>query len=223
VGGSTLAARKIWFDTVVGRLNDEERGKFLGSFKGEDKILTLYKTGEYRLSNFDLSNHFDEDMMHIEKWVPSRPLSTVYFDAEKDMHFVKRFLCEVTSDKKVLFISESEGSYMDVVTTAFQPNIKIVYNKLLKETKNLPDNEVQLADFIDIKGMKAQGNQLTKLKVKEIVLTHPIEGSEPWPEDSIEEIEVEEVEDFEADDTDETTVEWDLTKNDEEEDQMTLF
>jgi topoisomerase-4 subunit A len=223
VGGSTLAARKIWFDTVVGRLNDEERGKFLGSFKGEDKILTLYKTGEYRLSNFDLSNHFDEDMIHIEKWVPSRPLSTVYFDAEKDMHFVKRFLCEVTSDKKVSFISESEGSYMDVVSTAYQPNIKIVYNKLLKETKNLPDNEVQLADFIDIKGMKAQGNQLTKLKVKEIVLTHPIEGSEPWPEDSVEEIEVEELDDDSTEESDDTTVEWDLTKNDEDEDQMTLF
>jgi topoisomerase-4 subunit A len=223
VGGSTLAARKIWFDTVVGRLNDEERGKFLGSFKGEDKILTLYKTGEYRLSNFDLSNHFDEDMIHIEKWVPSRPLSTVYFDAEKDMHFVKRFLCEVTSDKKVSFISESEGSYMDVVSTAYQPNIKIVYNKLLKETKNLPDNEVQLADFIDIKGMKAQGNQLTKLKVKEIVLTHPIEGSEPWPEDSVEEIEVEELDDDSTEEGDDTTVEWDLTKKDDDEDQMTLF
>jgi topoisomerase-4 subunit A len=223
VGGSTLAARKIWFDTVVGRLNDEERGKFLGSFKGEDKILTLYKTGEYRLSNFDLSNHFDEDMIHIEKWVPSRPLSTVYFDAEKDMHFVKRFLCEVTSDKKVSFISESEGSYMDVVSTAYQPNIKIVYNKLLKETKNLPDNEVQLADFIDIKGMKAQGNQLTKLKVKEIVLTHPIEGSEPWPEDSVEEIEVEELDDDSTEESDDTTVEWDLTKKDDDEDQMTLF
>ncbi|MCE2743458.1 MAG: DNA gyrase/topoisomerase IV subunit A, partial [Fluviicola sp.] len=70
VGGSTLAARKIWYDTVVGRLNDEGRGTFLGSFKGTDKILTLYKTGEYRLSNFDLSNHFDEDMVHIEKWHP---------------------------------------------------------------------------------------------------------------------------------------------------------
>ncbi|MFN5878038.1 MAG: DNA gyrase/topoisomerase IV subunit A, partial [Flavobacteriales bacterium] len=97
VGGSTLAARKIWFDTVVGRLNDEGRGKFLGSFKGEDKILTLYKTGEYRLSNFDLSNHFDEDMIHIEKWHPERPISTVYFDVEKELHFVKRFLCEVTT------------------------------------------------------------------------------------------------------------------------------
>ena len=222
VGGSTLAARKIWFDTVVGRLNDEERGKYLGAFKGEDKILTLYKTGEYRLSNFDLSNHFDEDMIHIEKWVPSRPLSTVYFDAEKDMHFVKRFLCEVTSDKKVSFISESEGSYMDVVSTAYQPNIKIVYNKLLKETKNLPDNEVQLADFIDVKGMKAQGNQLTKLKVKEIVLTHPIEGIEPWPEDVVETIDVELEEEESAEDSDDTTVEWDLTKNDDD-DQMTLF
>lgn len=222
VGGSTLAARKIWFDTVVGRLNDEERGKYLGAFKGEDKILTLYKTGEYRLSNFDLSNHFDEDMIHIEKWVPSRPLSTVYFDAEKDMHFVKRFLCEVTSDKKVSFISESEGSYMDVVSTAYQPNIKIVYNKLLKETKNLPDNEIQLADFIDVKGMKAQGNQLTKLKVKEIVLTHPVEGTEPWPEDVVETIDDELEEEESADDSDDTTVEWDLTKNDDD-DQMTLF
>ena len=228
VGGSTLAARKIWFDTVVGRLNDEGRGKFLGSFKGEDRILTLYKSGEYRLSNFDLSNHFDEEMIHIEKWHPHRALSTVYYDAEKDLHFVKRFLCEVTSDKKVSFISEGEGSYMDVVSTAYRPMIKIIYNKLLKETKNLPDNELQIADFIDVKGMKAQGNQLTKLKVKEIVLTHSIEGEEPWPEDEISaEPELEEEEGGEGEDTENEgggpTIEWDMTKNEDDEDQMTLF
>ncbi|MEN9998461.1 MAG: hypothetical protein RI922_1451 [Bacteroidota bacterium] len=234
VGGSTLAARKIWFDTVVGRLNDEGRGKFLGSFKGEDRILTLYKSGDYRLSSFDLSNHFDEDMIHIEKWHPDRPISTVYYDAEKDLHFVKRFLCEVTSDKKVSFISESEGSYMDVVSTAYRPNVRIVYNKLLKETKNLPDNEVNIADFIDVKGMKAQGNQLTKLKVKEIVLTHEIEGAEPWPED----VQIEGVDGDEdvdgvvghedgEDGDDATTIEWDLTKKPEDEEdedgQITLF
>ena len=228
VGGSTLAARKIWFDDVVGRLNDEGRGTFLGAFKGEDKILTLYKTGEYRLTNFDLSNHFDEDMVHIEKWHPDRPLSAVYYDGEKELHFVKRFLCEVTSDKKVSFISESEGSYLDVVTTAYKPQIKIVYNKLLKETKNLPDNVVSVTDFIDVKGMKAQGNQLTKLKVKEVVLTHPIAGAEPWPEDEVSvEFEVAEGEDQEviSDTTsDGTSVEWDFTKpKDEDEDQMTLF
>lgn len=229
VGGSTLAARKIWFDTVVGRLNDEERGKFLGSFKGEDKILTLYKTGEYRLTNFDLSNHFDEDMVHIEKWHPERPISAVYYDAEKDLHYVKRFLCEVTSDKKVSFIGEAEGSYLDVVSTAYRPVAKIVYNKLLKETKNLPDNEIQIADFIDIKGMKAQGNQLTKLKVKEVVLTHPIEGNEPWPEE--ENPQDGDEPDFDGPDdagddevSDGTTIEWDLTKKPEEDEgQLPLF
>jgi topoisomerase-4 subunit A len=227
VGGSTLAARKIWYDTIVGRLNDEGRGKFLGSFKGEDKILTLYKTGEYRLSTFDLATHFDEDMIHIEKWVPDRPISTVYFDGEKELHYVKRFLCEVHSDKRVSFISESAGSYMDAVSTAYRPEVKIVYNKLLKETKNLPDNVMNLADMIDVKGMKAQGNQMTKLKVKEIVLTHPIdEGKEPWPEEeapvTTDEIDTE----IDSEDGDSPTVEWDLTKkpeDDEDEDQMKLF
>ncbi|MEY3237527.1 MAG: hypothetical protein RI883_1628 [Bacteroidota bacterium] len=230
VGGSTLAERKIWFDTVVGRLNDEDRGKFLGSFKGEDRILTVYKTGEYRLSNFDLANHFDEDMILIEKWHPERPISAVYYDSEKDMHFVKRFLCEVTSDKKVSFISEGEGSYMDVASTAYRPNIKIIYNKLLKETKNLPDNEIQLADFIEIKGMKAQGNQLTKLKVKEIVLTQPLEGEETWPVEEkplkLDDDESDDESDDEVDGeegSDGTTIEWDLTKDDEEDDQMKLF
>jgi topoisomerase-4 subunit A len=226
VGGSTLAARKIWYDSIVGRLNDESRGKFLGSFKGEDRILTLYKNGEYRLSTFDLANHFDEDMVHIEKWVPDRPISTVYYDAEKELHFVKRFCCEITSDKRVSFISEAEGSQMDCVSTAFQPKVRIVYNKLLKETKNLPDNEVALADFIDVKGMKAQGNQLTKLKVKEIVLTHSIEGDEPWPEDETLELDGE-LADMEEDEDGATTIEWDLTKGDDDtddvSDQPTLF
>lgn len=230
VGGSTLAARKIWFDNVVGRLNDDNRGKFLGDFKGEDKILTLYKTGEYRLSAFDLSLHFDEDMIHVEKWYPERPISAVYFDGEKEMHFVKRFLCEVTTDKKVNFISESEGSELDVVTTAFKPVAKIVYNKLLKATKNLPDTDVAMDEFIDVKGMKAQGNQLTKLKVKEILLAHAIEGDEPWPVPE-KPVEVSETEDVNEDsdtavDSEEgsNTVEWDIKKDeDDDEDQTKLF
>jgi len=221
VGGSTLAARKIWYDTIVGRLNDEERGKFLGSFKGDDKILTLYKNGEYRLSSFDLATHFDEDMIHIEKWNQNRPITTVYFDAEKDLHYVKRFLCEVTTDKRVLFISESNGSFMDLVSTAYRPEARIVYNKLLKETKNLPDNVLNLADMIDVKGMKAQGNQLTKLKVKEIVLTHSIdEGKEPWPEE-LQESELTISEDVAEEEA--PTMEWDITSDEDDEGQPTLF
>jgi topoisomerase IV subunit A len=212
VGGSTLAARKIWYDDVVSRLNDDERGKFLGAFKGDDKILTLYKTGDYRLSNFDLSNHFDEDMIHIEKWHPDRPISAIYYDAEKEIHYLKRFLCEVTTDKKVSFISESEGSHLDVVSTAYKPKARVIFNKLLKETKNLPDTLLDIEELIDIKGMKAQGNQVTKLKVKEIVLEHPIEGDEPWPED----VKPEKPESDEGNNDDgDNTMEWDLTDDDQ--------
>ncbi|MCX6197459.1 MAG: DNA gyrase/topoisomerase IV subunit A, partial [Flavobacteriia bacterium] len=135
---------------------------------------------------------------------------------------------EVYSDKRVSYISDSEGSYLDAVSTAFRPEVKIVYNKLLKETKNLPDNKMQLADLIEVKGMKAQGNQLTKLKVKEIVLTHPIdEGKEPWPENSIEE-----TGDTEKTSDDATTMEWEITNeasednddpNEDDEEQLKLF
>ena len=220
VGGSTLAARKIWYDTVVQRLNDDNRGKFIGSFKGEDKLLTLYKNGDYRLSGFDLSMHFDDDMVHIEKWHPNRPITAVYFDGKKELHYVKRFLCEVTTDKRVSFISESEGSELDVVSTAYKPIARVVFNKLLKATKNLPDKIIELDDFIDVKGMKAQGNQITKLKVKEILLEHPIEGDEPWPEEVInEESEDVDVSELESEEGGSTTVEWDM----DNEDQPKLF
>lgn len=220
VGGSTLAARKIWFDEVVGRLNDDNRGKFLGSFKGDDKILTIYKSGEYRLSHFDLSLHFDDDMIHIEKWVPDRPISAVYYDGEKEMHYGKRFVCEVTTDKKVSFIGEDENSQLNAVSTAYKPRVRVIYNKLLKATKNLPDTIIEMDEFIDVKGMKSQGNQITKLKVKEIILDHSIEGDIPWPEP-----EPVSFEDEDADPDDEEggspTIEWDMGNGDD--DQPTLF
>lgn len=197
-GGSTLAARKIWYDEVVGRLNDEGRGKFLGDFKGEDKLLSLYSNGAYRLSNFDLSTRFEEDMIHLEKWIPSHAISAVYYDGKKELHYVKRFECESTSNKRVVFISESEGSSLDVVSTAFKPEVKIVYNKHLKATKNLPDTVLDLSSFIDVKGMKAQGNQLTKLKVKEVVLNHAIgEGKELWPSSEAEVLEIDSAKEIE--------------------------
>ena len=231
VGGSTLAARKIWFDEVVGRLNDDNRGKFLGSFKGEDKILTIYKSGEYRLSHFDLSLHFDDDMIHIEKWVPERPISAAYYDGSKGMHYGKRFVCEVTSDKKVSFISEHEDSYLDAVSTGYKPRVRVIYNKLLKATKKLPDTIIEFDEFIDVKGMKAQGNQITKMKVKEIILDHAVDGDEPWPEqekeeassaeDSIEDIEATEVG---TDDESPQKMEWDVSKEeDEDPNQEKLF
>ena len=160
-------------------------------------------------------------MIHIEKWIQDRPISAVYFDAEKELHYVKRFTCEITQDKRVSFIAETPGSYLDVVSTAFRPEARIVFNKLFKETKNLPDQVLNLADLIDVKGMKAQGNQMTKLKVKEIVLTHPIDESpEPWPVEEAPEIEDQQTED----EVEPASMEWDLSKKeDDNPDQIPLF
>ena len=177
VGGSTLAARQIWWDEVVSRLNNEERGKSLGSFKGDDKILTIYKSGHYLISGFELSNKFDDDLIHIEKWHPSRPVASVYWNPSKELYFVKRFLIEVTT-KKYLFIDES--CELVIATVDYQPKVKISFNKRLKETKDLNDKIVDINNIVDVKGDKAKGNQLTRLKVKEITLMDVMEDGN-WP------------------------------------------
>ena len=177
VGGSTLAARQIWWDEVVSRLNNEQRGKSLGSFKGDDKILTIYKSGHYLISGFELSSKFDDDLIHIEKWHPSRPVASVYWNPSKELYFVKRFLIEVTT-KKYMFIDES--CELTLATVNYQPKVKISFNKRLKETKDLSDKIVDINKVVDVKGDKAKGNQLTRLKVKEIILMD-VDDDGHWP------------------------------------------
>ena len=178
LGGSTLAARQIWWDEVVSRLNNEQRGKSLGSFKGDDKILTIYKSGHYLISGFELSNKFDDDLIHIEKWHPSRPVASVYWNPSKELYFVKRFLIEVTT-KKYKFIDES--CELTLVSVDYRPKVIISFNKRLKETKDLKDKIVDINKVVDVKGDKAKGNQLTRLKVKEIKLMD-VDEKDYWPD-----------------------------------------
>ena len=178
VGGSTLAARKIWWDEVVSRLNNDERGTLLGNFKGDDKILTIYKSGEYLLSGFELSNKFNDDIIHIEKWYPNRPIACIYWNTKRELYFVKRFLVEKLTKKHSFIDSKDE---LVVVSTAYNPMVNVSFNKRLKETKDLNDKVFQINNLIDVKGDKAQGNQLTKLKVKGISLL-PINENDSWPE-----------------------------------------
>ncbi len=174
-GVSTLAARRIWYDETVKRLNADGRGRLLGSFKGEDKILELTASGHYRLLSFDLSTHFEEDMTHIEKFNPNRPVNVVYFDGDKERYFVKRFIPEM-SEKKELFISESEGSELILASTDAQPRIELVFRKIKGKQKD--NEEVLISDFIAVKGMKAQGNQLTRDEVKQIKVLESIVAEE---------------------------------------------
>jgi topoisomerase-4 subunit A len=183
IGGSTLAARKIWWDEVVSRLNNDERGQLLGSFKGDDKILTIYKSGTYQLSGFELSNKFNDDLVYIEKWYPNRPIACVYWNSQKELYFVKRFLVEKLTKKHAFIENDCE---LAVVSTAYKPKLNVSFNKRLKETKDLNDKVFELNDIIDVKGDKAQGNQLTKLKIKNISLLSMAEEDQ-WPvmEDTI--------------------------------------
>ena len=171
-GVSTLGAIDVYFDDTVQRLNTEKRGTFLGSFGPTDKILCITQSGTYRLTGFDLATHFDEDMVVIEKFNPTRPVSAIYLDGESKTYFVKRFLVE-PSDKKVLFISESEGSRLEIVTTDALPVVEVKFSKI--KDKELPDQQIKLVDFIEVKGLKAKGNKLSYSKVKEINLLPPEE------------------------------------------------
>ena len=178
-GLSTLGARMIWFDDTIQRLNTDSRGTYLGEFSGDDKILTITQSGFYRLHNFDLSNHFEEDMILIEKFNPEKPIAAVYLDGEKKEYFVKRFLVEPT-DKKTIFISEHEGSKLELISTSQTTVIELKFQK--KKNNEIPDLQVDLNEFIGVKGLKAKGNRLTTNPVKEINNISPPDPEVPKPE-----------------------------------------
>jgi len=151
----------------VKRLNTEDRGQFLGDFQPADKILTLLNTGEYKLIGFDLSTHFEDSMIHLEKWIKEKPLSVVHYDGEKEAFFVKRFLVEASS-KKVSFITEHENSRLEAISTAFYPIANLRFNKKFKKTRDKKDEQIKLDEFISVKGLKALGNKLHALPVTEV-------------------------------------------------------
>lgn len=174
-GMSTLGAQKVWYDDTVQKLNTEGRGDLLGSFAGDDRILEISQGGYYRLLSYDVTTHFDPEMIHIEKYNPNRSITAVYWEGEKERYYVKRFLPEmVDKTKKVEFISESPGSRLELVSTAAEAIIEVEFTK--KPGKDRAPNElINLSEFIDIKGLKAQGNQLTREKVNSISLNKEIE------------------------------------------------
>lgn len=183
-GVSTLGALQVWFDEHVQRLNSEGRGKFVGDFYPGDKILVLLNTGEYKLLPPDLSLHFDEGMIHFEKWNPLKPITAVYLDGEKQTWFVKRFLVE-ESTRAVKFITEHGASRLAFATCLHHPVAYIRYDKRNKAAKNKMDEGVSLREFITVKGMKALGNKLTSLPVLAIELLEANEALEAETEQKL--------------------------------------
>ncbi|WP_338359617.1 DNA gyrase/topoisomerase IV subunit A [Yeosuana marina] len=176
-GISTLKPRKIWFDDTVQRLNVDGRGELLGEFRGEDRLLIMTQSGTVKTILPELTTHFDNDMIVLEKWIPKKPISAIYYDGEKERYYVKRFLIE-NENKEEIFISEHEKSQLEIVSTDWIPRVEVVFGKERGKDKK-DDLEVNLEEFIAIKGIKALGNQLTTDKVKQINLLDPLPYEAP--------------------------------------------
>ena len=170
-GVSTLKPRRIWFDETVKRLNVDERGELLGEFKGEDRLLIITQNGVAKTIRPELTTRFDEDMIVLEKWVPKKPISAVYWEADKEKYYVKRFVIE-HEDREEHFIGENPKSYLEIVSTDYLPVAEVVYAKVRGKDQK-PNELVELEEFISVKGIKALGNQLTTEKVKQINLLDP--------------------------------------------------
>ncbi|HDZ05885.1 hypothetical protein LCGC14_0122750 [marine sediment metagenome] len=179
-GVSTLKPRKIWFDDVVRRLNVDGRGELLGEFKGDDLLLVINQKGVVKTFLPVLTSHFDDDMIVLEKWIPEKPISAIYWEGEKERFYVKRFLVE-SENKEESFISEHPKSYLELVSTDWRPMVEVEFPK--PRGKEAKDNEsVDIEDFISVKGIKALGNQFITEKVKNINLLDPLPFEQTVPE-----------------------------------------
>ncbi len=172
-GVSTLKPRKIWFDETVQKLNVDGRGELLGEFRGEDKILVVSQRGKLKIISPELTTHFSDDMIILEKWTPKKPISAIYFDGKKEKYYAKRFLIENKS-KQEIFISENKGSFLELVSTDWRPVFEIVFSKL-RNKEQRPSQKIVFDEFISVKGIKAQGNQLTSHKLKQVNILEPLE------------------------------------------------
>jgi topoisomerase IV subunit A len=169
-GLSTLGGRKIWFDDAVFRLNVDSRGNFLGEFSADDKILVITKNGYFRIAGFDLSNHFEDNILIIEKWRPGKVYSAVYWDAEQKFYYVKRFTIE-ESEKPQCFINEDPESKLYSLTEVEYPRFEISFGGKHKDREN---EIIEVSEFIGVKSYKAKGKRLTSFMVENIQEIEPV-------------------------------------------------
>ncbi|MBD3750001.1 MAG: DNA gyrase/topoisomerase IV subunit A [Sphingobacteriales bacterium] len=168
-GISTLAGRKIWYDPIIKRLNENGHGRYLGEFQAEDKILCVFNDGSYELSSFDLSNHFDEKMVRIEKFDIERVFACIHLDGKSKNYYIKRFTFEdLAIGKRSGFINEEPGSKLILLSNADHPIVKI--ESLKGKSQIFDEQELDLSEAIEVKGMKAQGNKLSPHDVQKVTL-----------------------------------------------------
>jgi len=176
VGKSSLGAMQIYMDEVSGRLNQDERGKYLGAFDTGSKLLSIYKDGSYEINELDLNKKYDvNNIVEIGNYTEDTVISAVYFEGEKGFTMVKRFRIETsTYDQKFVFLPETAGTKLYFASMAKSPKIKYSYN--VGKTKE--EKEVALTEFIDVKGWKALGNRLVDAKLLKVDIIETVDTVE---------------------------------------------
>ncbi|MCD4788913.1 MAG: DNA gyrase/topoisomerase IV subunit A [Bacteroidales bacterium] len=184
-GISTLGARDIWYDDTVKRLNTDERGNYLGAFKSNDRIFTIQQSGYYKLMTYDLSNHFEEDMILIEKFNPKKIISVIYYEAAVEKFYLKRFQIETNNNinKKNDFIGDHPENYLVGISENRLPQLKIIFDTKANN-KEIPDKVINVEEFIGVKSLKAKGKRITTNAIKRIEFIEPLPYEEPKAADS---------------------------------------
>jgi topoisomerase-4 subunit A len=177
-GGSTLGGRQVWFDRDVLRLNYDKRGEYLGEFLSEDTILVVSSKGEYYCSSFDVNNHYDKDIMVIEKFDPNKVWTVALWDAEQKYYYLKRFQFEA-SQKKQNFLGENNDSRLMLMTDVDYPRIEVLMGGADAYREPLV---VDAEEFIGVKSFKAKGKRLTTFEVSVINELEPLRFKTPEPE-----------------------------------------
>ena len=184
-GVSTLSARKIWFDESVKRLNVNEAGRFLGEFKGDDKILAIMQSAFYRTTNFDLANHYDDDLVELRKFNPNanvgssdNPVLTVLYRSADGYPYLKRFIPEPTDRKTAIL--DDDGSTLLSFSFDCYPRLEVVYNP--ESGKKISSEIIEVEEFIGVKGVKATGKRVTTFNVDQFNWLSPLK---PDPELSV--------------------------------------
>jgi topoisomerase-4 subunit A len=176
-GLSTLGGRKLWYDEAVMRLNADGRGRFLGEFASDELLLVVTKGGWFRTSGTDLSSHFEDDLLLLEKYRETKIFSAVYWDQEQEYYYIKRFAFE-ESDRLQCFIADSEGSRLVSLTEVEYPRLEIKFGG---KNEGRKQEIIEVAEFIGVKSFRAKGRRLSNYSVADIREIEPVVRSEAAP------------------------------------------
>ena len=180
LGGSTLGGRKVWFDFDIMRLNYDEQGVYLGEFKSEDQILVVLDNGEFYLTNFDASNHYESNILRIEKYKDNKIWTAVLYDEDQNGYaYLKRFPMEATT-RHQNFLGENEANKLLLLTDTAYPHllVKMGGNDSVREPL-----DIEAEEFIGVKSFKARGKRLTTFAVESVTELEPTRQPEPEPEE----------------------------------------